>query len=55
MEGRAQANTTHRSMLPSLQGSGKKIKSYYFIATLRTGFLQISTTRQLKILPSREH
>jgi hypothetical protein len=24
MEGRAEANITHRSLLPSLQGSGKK-------------------------------
>jgi hypothetical protein len=25
MEGRAQANATHRSLLPNLQGSGKKL------------------------------
>ena len=36
IEGRAQTNTTHRSLLPSLQGSGKKIQSGYFIATPRT-------------------
>jgi hypothetical protein len=36
MNGRAQANNTHRSLLPSLQGSGKKITSGYFIATPRT-------------------
>ena len=35
MEWRAQANTTYRSLLPSLEGSGKKIKFRYFIATPR--------------------
>jgi len=34
MEGRAQANTPHRLLLPGLQGSGKN-KSSYFIATPR--------------------
>jgi len=35
MEGRAQANTTHHSLLPSLQGNGKKNMSGYFIAKPR--------------------
>jgi hypothetical protein len=48
MEGRAQANTTHRSLLPSLQGSGKK-KSGYFIATPRK---RISTNDIPLISPS---
>jgi len=41
MEGRAQANTTHRSLLPSLQGSGGKKKSGYFIATPRMSSVMI--------------
>jgi len=43
MEGRAQANTTHGSLLPSLQGSGKKIKSGYFIATPRISTESVSS------------
>jgi hypothetical protein len=36
MEGSAQANTTHCLLLPSLEGSGKKIKSGYFITKPHT-------------------
>jgi hypothetical protein len=35
MEGRAQANTTHRSFLPPFTGKRKENKSGYFIATPR--------------------
>ena len=39
MEGRAQADTTHRSLLPSLTEKRKKNKSGYFVATPRIAVL----------------